>query len=172
MPDFLAFTLRGVAQIDKLVASLETAGLRLDGLAAAATATLAASAAAVFEDELHSAAPVGKGETAGQLRDSLKVTVRGEGKRKIVSAFGDDPPLSFILYGTRPHIIAPRTAQALAFTVGGMGGTGGTMVFARLVHHPGTRSNDFVRAAWIASRPKIAAELALAAEEIKVGFQV
>lgn len=40
--------------------------------------------------------------------------------------------------GTRPHTIRPRTAQALRFTVGGR------VVFARVVHHPGTRARPFL----------------------------
>ncbi|HEX5705617.1 MAG TPA: hypothetical protein VFX97_20615 [Pyrinomonadaceae bacterium] len=40
--------------------------------------------------------------------------------------------------GTRPHIIRPRTKQALKFTVGGQ------VVFAKVVHHPGTRARPFL----------------------------
>ena len=40
--------------------------------------------------------------------------------------------------GTRPHIIRPRTAQALRFTIGGR------VVFAKVVHHPGTRARPFL----------------------------
>lgn len=40
--------------------------------------------------------------------------------------------------GTRPHIIRPRRAQALRFRMGGR------IVFAKLVHHPGTRARPFL----------------------------
>jgi hypothetical protein len=40
--------------------------------------------------------------------------------------------------GTRPHIIRPRNAQALRFRIGGR------VVYARVVHHPGTRANPFL----------------------------
>lgn len=40
--------------------------------------------------------------------------------------------------GTRPHVIRPRQAQALRFVVGGR------VVFARVVHHPGTRPRPFL----------------------------
>lgn len=40
--------------------------------------------------------------------------------------------------GTRPHIIRPRRAQALRFTIGGR------VVYAKVVHHPGTRPNPFL----------------------------
>lgn len=44
----------------------------------------------------------------------------------------------FVNDGTRPHVIRPRQAQVLRFTVGGR------VVFARVVHHPGTRPNPFL----------------------------
>lgn len=40
--------------------------------------------------------------------------------------------------GTRPHIIRPRQAQALRFVIGGR------VVFAKVVHHPGTRARPFL----------------------------
>lgn len=40
--------------------------------------------------------------------------------------------------GTRPHVIRPRTKQALRFRVGGR------VVFAKVVHHPGTRARPFL----------------------------
>lgn len=45
----------------------------------------------------------------------------------------------FVEDGTRPHVIRPRTAKALRFTVGGQ------VVFARYVNHPGTRARPFMR---------------------------
>lgn len=40
--------------------------------------------------------------------------------------------------GTRPHTIRPRTKQVLKFNVGGQ------TVFAKVVHHPGTRARPFL----------------------------
>lgn len=40
--------------------------------------------------------------------------------------------------GTRPHIIRPRNARALRFVIGGR------VVFAKVVHHPGTRARPFL----------------------------
>lgn len=45
---------------------------------------------------------------------------------------------SMVQNGTRPHIIRPRTKQALKFNVGGQ------VVFAKVVHHPGTRARPFL----------------------------
>jgi hypothetical protein len=50
----------------------------------------------------------------------------------------DHPKVRLILDGTRPHLIRPRRARALRFTVGG------DVVFAKLVRHPGTRANNFM----------------------------
>lgn len=45
---------------------------------------------------------------------------------------------AFVNDGTRPHIIRPRTKQALRFVIGGR------VVFAKVVHHPGTRARPFL----------------------------
>jgi len=44
----------------------------------------------------------------------------------------------FVNDGTRPHIIRPRRGRALRFVVGGR------VVYARVVHHPGTRAQPFL----------------------------
>lgn len=47
------------------------------------------------------------------------------------------PYAGYVVRGTRPHLIRPRAARALHW-VGAGGGH-----FAAVVHHPGTRPNDF-----------------------------
>lgn len=42
--------------------------------------------------------------------------------------------------GTRPHVIRPKHARALAFP-----GAGGRTIFAASVNHPGTRPRPFLR---------------------------
>jgi hypothetical protein len=73
---------------------------------------------------------------SGFLAQSIKKEV-GEGKVDI-------KPLAsyavFVEKGTVPHIIRPVNASCLAFQGGMLGG----MVFAKLVHHPGTKPNPFV----------------------------
>jgi hypothetical protein len=49
--------------------------------------------------------------------------------------------VGYVINGTSPHQIRPRTRQALRFTVGGR------IVFAKLVNHPGTQANDFLNKA-------------------------
>ncbi|MFJ1695654.1 hypothetical protein ACIOHC_10965 [Streptomyces sp. NPDC088252] len=50
----------------------------------------------------------------------------------------DHPAVRYVLDGTRPHVIRPRRAQALRFTVGGR------VVYAAYARHPGTRPNNFL----------------------------
>lgn len=48
------------------------------------------------------------------------------------------PATMYVIKGTRPHVIRPRYRKALKFRVQGR------TVFARVVHHPGTKANDFL----------------------------
>ncbi|MCC9686859.1 hypothetical protein [Streptomyces sp. MNU103] len=60
------------------------------------------------------------------------------GLRGVVTC--DHPAVRLVLEGTRPHLIRPRRAQFLRFQV-----AGGRTVYTKLVRHPGTRANDFMR---------------------------
>lgn len=51
----------------------------------------------------------------------------------------EHPAALYVLNGTRPHRIVPRTKKALRFTVGGQ------VVFATVVNHPGTKANNFLK---------------------------
>ena len=73
----------------------------------------------------------------------LRASIKGRASRTwslrpqfTVSSNVDYAPL--VQDGTRPHIIRPRTRQALKFIVGGQ------VVFAKVVHHPGTRARPFL----------------------------
>ncbi len=48
------------------------------------------------------------------------------------------PATIYVVSGTRPHTIRPVRAKALRFNVAGR------VVYATVVHHPGTRKNDFL----------------------------
>ncbi|WP_245600892.1 hypothetical protein [Streptomyces sulphureus] len=48
------------------------------------------------------------------------------------------PATLYVLHGTRPHTIRPRRRRALRFPYGAR------TVFAAVVHHPGTRANNFL----------------------------
>lgn len=53
----------------------------------------------------------------------------------------DLPYAGYVHEGTGPHLIAPRQAQVLAFTIGGR------RVYAKHVNHPGTKADPFLRRA-------------------------
>lgn len=53
----------------------------------------------------------------------------------------EHPAALYVLNGTRPHRIVPRTKKALRFTVGGQ------VVFATVVNHPGNKPNNFLKEA-------------------------
>ena len=84
---------------------------------------------------------------SGFLAQSIKKTV-SEGKVDI-------KPLAsyavFVEKGTASHIIRPVNASCLAFQVGILGG----MVFAKLVHHPGTKPNPFVAKTALETRDEV-----------------
>jgi hypothetical protein len=49
------------------------------------------------------------------------------------------PATLYVIGGTRPHVIRPVRARALRFDVGGR------TVYAKVVMHPGTQPNNFLR---------------------------
>lgn len=75
----------------------------------------------------------------GRLRSSGKIEYSGffTFRPKATVRF-DVEYAEFVNDGTRPHVIRPRTAKALRFTVGGR------VVYARVVRHPGTRGTRFL----------------------------
>ena len=85
------------------------------------------------EEEMKRRAPVRKGRLRGSIRKRVDlVNLEAEVGLGVEYAI-------FVELGTRPHIIRPIRAQALRFEVGG------EIVFAKLVRHPGTRPQPFVR---------------------------
>jgi HK97 gp10 family phage protein len=77
----------------------------------------------------------------GNLRDSIGV--RSQGDSIVIGPdMGLAPYAGYVEFGTAPHEIRPKTAKALRFTVGGK------VVFARVVHHPGTRPAYYVAGAF------------------------
>lgn len=57
---------------------------------------------------------------------------------KHVRIESNHPATMFVIKGTRPHIIRPRYRKVLKFKMHGR------TVFAKVVHHPGTKKNDFL----------------------------
>jgi phage gpG-like protein len=75
----------------------------------------------------------------GRLRASIRIESRRTLSLRSVFTIGSDVEYAaFVNDGTRPHIIRPKNAQALRFKIGGR------VVYAKVVHHPGTRARPFL----------------------------
>lgn len=74
----------------------------------------------------------------GTMKDGLSSRVEKTGDEWTGFLTSSHPATIYVISGTRPHVIRPVRAQALRFTVGGR------VVYAKIVHHPGTRPNDFM----------------------------
>lgn len=75
----------------------------------------------------------------GRLRASIRVQRRRTLSLRQIWTVGSDVEYAEMVHdGTRPHIIRPVRAQALRFRMGGR------LVFAKVIHHPGTRARPFL----------------------------
>ena len=83
-----------------------------------------------LQNELILAAPV----DTGRLRNSIRVT--SDKNTLTINLVGY---ALYVEFGTNPHIIRPKDKEALKFKIGKEN------VFAKEVHHPGTRPNPFIR---------------------------
>jgi hypothetical protein len=85
-----------------------------------------------LEGEVQDAMPKRTGLTAASVTSDVFSTPTGP-----LGVVGSASPIAlFIEEGTKPHEIRARYAKALAFPIG----VGGPMVFAKAVHHPGTKA--------------------------------
>lgn len=86
----------------------------------------------------------------GRLRASIRMDPpRLFTLRPSVTIGSDVEYAGFVNDGTRPHIIRPKNKQVLRFVVGGR------VVYAKVVHHPGTRPRPFLdRALREVARPR------------------
>lgn len=82
-------------------------------------------------------APVGE-DHGGRLRDATKVSIENTmtGVKLVYTAPGVSY-VPFVIHGTRPHEIWPRTASMLHWKDHGQD------IFAHSVSHPGTKPNNF-----------------------------
>lgn len=84
-------------------------------------------------------APVGR---TGDLKRSIRHRVRRTIYGYTAEIWSTAPYAIFVHEGTRPHEIRPNPPRkALRFASGG----GGRIVFARRVHHPGTKAQPFLK---------------------------
>ena len=82
-------------------------------------------------EEMQRTAPV----RSGNLRDNHRV-VHPSGGVWQIGVVGV-PYAGYVIDGTRPHEIKPKTASVLVFEINGQ------KVFARSVKHPGTKPNPY-----------------------------
>ncbi len=73
----------------------------------------------------------------GRLARSIHYAVTGPSNALRIHFFARVPYDKFVRLGTRPHPIFARNAKALRFV------TGGRVVFAKSVQHPGTEPNPY-----------------------------
>lgn len=76
------------------------------------------------------------GRRPGTARASWRIgetTVEVGGERQTIEVYSDDPVIPHLEWGTMPHRIPKTPGAVLRFR-----GRGGAIVFAKLVHHPGT----------------------------------
>lgn len=90
---------------------------------------------------------------SGDLRKSLAVRVEGDR----VTVGPDVPYASYVEFGTQPHEIRPKKPDGvLRFKVNGQ------WVYAKVVNHPGTKAQPFVRPAFDAWVKTLGPEVAKA----------
>lgn len=87
------------------------------------------------------AAVVGAPKDTGLLSQSIQMTVVPTPAGPVGFVYTRLKRAVYVLKGTRPHMIRPRTKRALRFPVNG------SAVFSRSAQHPGTKANDFLRRA-------------------------
>lgn len=92
------------------------------------------------------------GVRTGRLRGTIRVSEGGHGRGDAasVAVIAGRPGLRYTGWhhdGTRSHEIRPNSAKALRFT------SGGKVVFAKRVRHPGTTGSKFLLRATRAWRP-------------------
>lgn len=81
----------------------------------------------------------------GRLRASIKVTPTKDGLIIWMVEYG-----KYVEFGSPPHVIKPKNKKALRFEIGkkerlGKKGKDKNIVFAKIVKHPGSRPQPFVR---------------------------
>lgn len=78
------------------------------------------------------------GVKTGRLKQSIQYRIVRQGSG-LVAIIGSDNKIALMHHnGTKPHIILPRRAKTLRFF------SRGRIVYAQIVHHPGTKHNRYL----------------------------
>lgn len=75
----------------------------------------------------------------GSMKQKIRV-IPAIGPSAVGIVVSDHPATIFVIGGTKPHDIRPRGGGVLVFVPK----AGGNKVFTKLVHHPGTKANNFL----------------------------
>lgn len=100
--------------------------------------------AQILQDAAKNQIPIGKGPPRtgrGHLKTSVvkRIYPNATGNILMEVQVGSSHPIALIHHeGTAPHVILPRNARALRFIADGR------VVFAMIVHHPGTNPNRYL----------------------------
>lgn len=93
-------------------------------------------------------------EKTGAFKKSIRFRTFQTGETLGFTVTSKQPLGTFIVKGTKPHIILPRRAKALRFVIGDR------VIFAKMVRHPGTKPNRFHGRAYARWLPGARASLA------------
>lgn len=78
------------------------------------------------------------GKKTGKLSTAIGYSISSDA-RGVVGTIGADDPIALLHHeGTKPHIIIPRFKKTLRFV------QHGKIVYAKIVHHPGTKPNRYL----------------------------
>lgn len=122
------------ADINRIAEALRTTGKESQ----ATTYSVLVQSANYLLSQMEARVPIGK---TGRLKASLGIRI--EGPNKIVIGPLDNPYAAYVEFGTQPHEIRPKRPDGvLRFQVNGQ------WVYAKVVHHPGTKPEPFVRPAF------------------------
>jgi HK97 gp10 family phage protein len=94
----------------------------------------------VYRDEIVATAPRDTGAMAGRVDVQAGAKKNG---RVYAHVAVRDPKAHLVEYGTRPHDIKPRSSPSLFFAG----------IFRKLIRHPGTKAQPFVRPAFDSKTP-------------------
>lgn len=90
----------------------------------------------------------------GTLRNSIRYSIRQGGTKymtlEVTAGNSSRKPVvvKTVLFGSKPHVIKPKRAKALAFM------WKGRKVYAKRVNHPGTNPNNFLERALSNTEPE------------------
>lgn len=125
-----------VSGVDRVRAMMARIGPALSDQALSQTAV---------EVEDYIRAEAGHHQKTGALNSSIYKKRTGDGGWEIGHDLQRAPHAVFVLFGTKAHVIRPKTKKVLRWPAGGK------FAFARQVNHPGNKPDDWLaRAAAIA----------------------